>query len=142
MLTLITLLFALLSAALLALAALNIAHTFYRTVAERRREIGILRAVGASARDVRRMLLIEAGAIGLGGGLLGLALARLLALGVDLAAHHFVPDSLFKPDSYFAFGWPIVTGALLCSVIASLGGAWWPARAASRLEPTEALLAP
>jgi hypothetical protein len=137
-----TLLFALVSFAVIAVAAINIAHSFFRAVAERQREIGVLRAVGASARDVLWLVLAEASAIGLAGGLAGLALARLGALALDLASRRLLPDFPFKPDSYFSFDWPILGGALLCSIAACVLGAWWPARAAARLEPAAALAAP
>jgi ABC-type antimicrobial peptide transport system permease subunit len=140
--TLVTLLFALVSGAMVSIAAINIAHSFFRTVAERRRELGVLRAVGASAADVRRLVLGEAAAIGLVGGALGIVLARLFAWLIDLASRRFVPDFPFKPETYFRFGWPLVLAALGCSVLACMAGAWWPARAAARLEPTEALAAP
>jgi putative ABC transport system permease protein len=140
--TLVTLLFALVSAAMVSIAAINIAHSFFRTVAERRRELGVLRAVGASMADVRRMVLGEAAAIGLVGGAAGVIVARLFALAVDLASRKLVPDFPFKPETYFRFGWPLVLGALGCSILACMAGAFWPARAAARLEPTEALAAP
>lgn len=141
-LTLLTLLFALVSIAIVAVAAVNIAHSFFRAVAERKREIGVLRALGASAGDVQRILLAEAAAIGLCGGVVGLLVARLCALAVDAASARFVPDFPFKPDSYFAFDWPIILGAISCAVIACMAGALLPARAAARLDPSEALSSP
>jgi hypothetical protein len=124
------------------LAAVNIAHSFFRQVAERRREIGVLRAVGASSRDVRRLLLTEAAAIGLAGGVLGVILARLAALAIDVASQKWVPDFPFKPDSYFVFDAGIVAAALAVAVAACVLGALWPAQAAARLDPSEALSAP
>ena len=59
--------------------------------------------------------------------------------GIDAASRRWVPDFPFKPDSYFAFGWMLLAGALGCSILACMLGAFWPARAAARLEPTEAL---
>jgi putative ABC transport system permease protein len=141
-LSLLTLLFALVSFAIVSVAAINIAHTFFRAVAERRREIGVLRAIGASSGDVQRVLLAEAAAIGLSGGAAGLVVARLGAWLVDLASQRLAPDFPFKPETWFAFGWPIVAGALGCSIAACLAGAAWPARAAARLDPAEALAAP
>ncbi len=141
-LTLLTLLFSLISAAIVGLATINIAHGFFRQVAERKREIGVLRAVGASAGDVERVLPAEAGAIGLCGGAVGLALAWLSALGCDRLAARLLPDFPFKPDSFFSFGWQLIVGALLCAIFACMAGALWPARAAARLEPTEALSSP
>jgi hypothetical protein len=140
--TLVTLLFALVSFAMVSVAAINIAHSFFRAVAERRRELGVMRAVGATAGDVRAIVLAEAAAIGLGGGAVGVLLARLLAFAIDAASRRFVPDFPFKPDSYFAFDWSLIVGALACSVAACLLGAYLPARAAARLEPTEALASP
>jgi ABC-type antimicrobial peptide transport system permease subunit len=141
-LTLLTLLFTLISIAVVAVAAINIAHGFYRQVAERRREIGVLRAVGASAADVERLLLVEAAAIGLTGAALGLAFAGLAALGVNWAAVRFLPEFPFRPSSWFAFEWRILAGGVLCSVVACTAGALWPARAAARLDPAEALASP
>jgi hypothetical protein len=141
-LTFLTLLFALVSAAIVGVAAVNIAHSFFRQVAERRREIGVLRAVGASARDVRRLVLTEAAAIGLAGGAAGILLARLAALAADAASQRFIPDFPFKPESWFAFDVPIVAGALACAVLACVLGALLPARAAARLDPSEALASP
>lgn len=137
--TLTTLLFALVSFAMVSIAAINIAHSFFRTVAERRRELGVMRSVGASARDIRMLVLAEAACIGLFGGVVGLVLARLGALVIDAASRRWVPDFPFKPDTYFAFGWTLLAGALGCSILACVLGAFWPARAAARLEPTEAL---
>jgi hypothetical protein len=137
--TLVTLLFAMVSFAMVAIAAINIAHSFFRTVAERRRELGVMRSVGASSSDIRALVLAEAACIGLGGGVVGILLAWLGALAIDAASQRWVPDFPFKPDSYFAFGWPLLAGALGCSILACMLGAFWPARAAARLEPTEAL---
>ncbi len=137
--TLVTLLFAMVSFAMVSIAAINIAHSFFRTVAERRRELGVMRSVGASSRDVRLLVLAEAACIGLVGGALGIVVARLLALAIDAASMRWVPDFPFKPDTYFAFGWTLLAGALGCSILACMLGAFLPARAAARLEPTEAL---
>ena len=98
-----------------------------------------MRAVGASARDVRRLVLTEAAAIGLCGGVAGVLLARLAALTVDAASQRWVPDFPFKPESYFSFDVSIVAGALACAVLACVLGAFLPAQAAARLDPSEAL---
>jgi len=70
----------------LLIASLGIANALLAAVRERRREIGILKAVGARDRDVLRTFLIEAGSWGRGGligTVLGLVLARLVAAVVD-----------------------------------------------------------
>jgi ABC-type antimicrobial peptide transport system permease subunit len=76
------------------------------------------------------------------GGILGVILARLAALAVDVASRKWVPDFPFKPDSYFSFDVTILAGALGCAVLACVLGAFFPAQAAARLDPSEALAAP
>ena len=60
----------------LTVAALGIANAMLAAVRERRREIGVIKAIGGRDRDVRRMFLVEAGVLGFAGGVLG-AVGRL-----------------------------------------------------------------
>lgn len=136
---LITALFVLVSLSTLVVAGVNIAHTFFRAIAERRHELGVMRAVGASRADVLLLLLLEAVAVGLCGGVLGVLLARAVGALIDLLSRTALPDFPFKPDSYFWFSPGLLAGLLGFSVGVCLLGAAWPARAAARLSPAEAL---
>jgi putative ABC transport system permease protein len=130
---------ALLSVLIALLAAVNIAHAFYAAVRERRREIGVLRAVGASERDVLRVLLTEAAFVGVAGGVAGLAFGVLASVGIDLVAGRWLPDFPFKPDSFFAWSpWILLLG-LVVALLAAVGGALAPARSAAKSEPAVAL---
>lgn len=129
----------LLSGLIAFLAAVNIAHAFYASVRERRREIGVLRAVGASQGDVMQVLMTEAALVGLAGGLFGLVAGRLSALAIDMLATRALPDFPFKPDSFFVFTPGIVLGGVVVALLSSLGGAFPPARAAAKSEPAQAL---
>jgi putative ABC transport system permease protein len=129
----------LLAALITALAAVNIAQALYASVRERKREIGVLRAVGATQGDVQALFLGEAAAIGLCGGLAGVLLARLAGLLLDYVARTRLPDFPFKPHSFFHFeGWMVAAG-ILVAISAALAGAFLPARAAARLDPAAAL---
>ena len=139
--TLLGLLFALVSLAILIVATLNIAHTFFRAAAERRRELGVLRAVGATAADVRQLLLGEAAAIGVTGGTVGLAVAYFAAAIGDFAARRLIPDFPFKPETFFHFSPTLVAAVLGFAVATCLLGALFPALAAARTEPAAALSA-
>ena len=136
-----TALFVLVSLSTLVVAALNIAHTFFRAIAERRHELGVMRAVGASQADILLLVLGEAGCVGLCGGLVGLLLARLAGLGIDYLSRTALPDFPFKPSSYFWFAPELLLALLLFSVTICLAGALLPARAAARQSPAEALTA-
>jgi ABC-type antimicrobial peptide transport system permease subunit len=122
----------------LAIASLGIANALLAAVRERRREIGILKAVGARDRDVLRTFLIEAGVMGALGGLfgtvLGLALARLVAEVVDryLTSQGLAGVHVGVP---YLFG----LGAILGSIVLALLAGTFPARRAARLPAREAV---
>ncbi len=132
--------FALLSLLIALIATTNVSQAFHAAVRERRREIGVLRALGASARDVQRVLLLEALLIGLGGGLAGLVVGAAGSALTDVAAVRLLPEFPFKPESFFAFPWWLLTGAPVLGIAAALFGAWRPARAAAASEPAVALM--
>jgi len=138
---LMTALFVLVSLSTLVVAVLNVAHTFYRAISERRHELGVMRAVGASQRDLMLLLLGEAACIGLSGGVVGLLTARLAALCIDFLSRTALPDFPFKPQSYFWFSPQLLAALLLFSVTVCLLGALLPARAAAKQSPAEALTA-
>jgi len=136
---LVTLALSLLAALITGLAAVNTMQAFYASVRERTREIGVLRAVGATRSDVAAVVLVEAAATGLAGGLLGIVLARGAAALLDRLASKGLPDFPFKPDSFFDFHAGHMAIGLGIALLAALLGAFLPARAAARLEPAKAL---
>ena len=123
----------------LVLAALNIAHSFVAMLAERRRELGILRAVGASRGDILGVVLLQASFLGAAGGVLGVAAAWLVCTIADASASVLLPDFPFKPKSFFALPSWLALAALLAAVLAACLGAAWPAIRTARLRVTDAL---
>ncbi|MFJ9447938.1 ABC transporter permease [Kitasatospora sp. NPDC101235] len=116
--------------------AFLIVNTFSMLVAQRTREIGLLRAIGGSRRQVNRSVLVEALILGVLGSTLGVAaglgvavgLIKLMnALGMDLKA----ADLQVGPD-VFAAGYAL-------GIVVTLVAAWFPARRASRISPMAAL---
>ncbi len=130
---------ALISLLICGLATLNIALSLGASVRNRMREIGILRAVGATKTDIALLVVGESCAIGLFGGVLGAGLARAAAFAIDQASRTLLPDFPFKPDSFFSFPWWVLAGAVGLGVLASLIGAYPPARGAARLDPARAI---
>lgn len=137
--TIVTLLFLLISFVIIGISAVNIAHTFFMLISDRKREIGILRAVGASRADVRRIILGEAALIGLVGGSLGIVIGVGAAKVIDFFSRRFVPDFPFKPTTYFLFTPALIFGALAFAVAFCVLGAYLPARKAARMQPAQAL---
>jgi putative ABC transport system permease protein len=135
----IRLLFLIISVAILVIAVINIGHNFFIQVSERRREIGIMRAVGATESDVQLIVLGEAAVIGVVGGILGI----LLALGIGTAWNTYaaagIPRFPFKPASWFEFKTWIWGSALGFSTLFCILGGYLPARRAAKMEPAQAL---
>lgn len=129
----------LISLVMIGISAINIAHNFFMQVTERRRELGLLRAVGATSVDVKLIVLGEAGLIGLFGGLLGIALGLGLAALVDYGSVHYIPRFPYKPETWFHFRWWIVLGGLACAAGFAILGGYLPARRASAMQPAQAL---
>jgi len=134
------LLLTIVSLVILLISAINIAHTYYMIISERRRDIGVMRAVGASRWDIRLLFVGEASVLGLVGGSLGLAIGRSLAALVDFISANFVAEFMFKPKTYFDFAWWVWVGAIGFGVLFCLFGTIFPANQAARMEPAHALI--
>ena len=137
----ITIVLMAISFVIVGISAINIAHNFFMQVTDRRREIGVLRAVGAAQVDVLFIVLGEAALIGLIAGVLGSTAAFAGSVLVDWASAALVPDFPFKPKSWFDFEWWIFALGIGFSVLFCVVGGWLPARKAAQMEPASALAA-
>ena len=135
----VTSLFLLISLVIVSISAINIAHSFFMQVSERRRELGLLRAIGATRGDIRGLILGEAALIGIFSGTLGVGCALIAGKVVDWIASAYLPDFPFKPETFFDFTWWIVVGGLAFSVVFCVFGGMLPAGKAARIEPARAL---
>lgn len=130
---------ALVGGVLILVSAAHIMHVFYLVVMVRRREIGVLRAVGARRGDIRALIVAEAAVIGFAAGFLGLVVAVAAGAAVDRFAAGELPDFPFKPESFFAFTPILLASVLALAVIACIVGALPPAYRAASGDPSEAL---
>ncbi|MDG4808106.1 FtsX-like permease family protein [Micromonospora sp. WMMD1120] len=113
-----------------------VASTFALTTAQRRRELGLLRAVGATGRQVRRLVCAEALVVGAGGGLVGL----LTGAGLAPAVGRLLVDAGLEPATFAVryHLWPVAVSLVAGPVIALLA-VWSTSRRAARVRPLEAL---
>ena len=120
--------------------AFLIYNTVTAYVVRRRQQIGIVRAVGASRGMVRTAFLIEGAVFGAFGAIAGLLLGRLLAVGAVEAVGGTV-SSLYVSSTpgEIAFRPGTVATGLVAGLGMSLLSAWWPAREAAGVAPTEAM---
>lgn len=124
----------------LLVAALGVANTMMMAIYERTREIGVLKALGASAREIRRMFTVEAGMIGFIGGVFGLILGMLLGRLVDWIAHRYLlNEGITGVGPLSVVPWWLALGALLFATFIGILAGLYPAARAARLDPVTAL---
>jgi putative ABC transport system permease protein len=123
----------------LTVASLGIVNTLVMAILERRREIGILKALGAADRDVRRLFFVEAGAMGLLGGVLGVALGWLIGRALTIGTNAYLKRQELPAIDISSIHWWMVALAIGVSFFVSLAAGMYPASRAARLNPVEAL---
>ena len=124
----------------LLVASIGIVNTMIMSIYERTREIGVLKAVGASSGDVRLLFVAEAALIGLMGGVVGTIGGWLLGLGLNrgILAYLHWQDIPMTGTFFMITGWLVVLALSFATVVGLLAGLY-PAARAARLDPLEAL---
>jgi putative ABC transport system permease protein len=123
----------------LAVASLGIINTLVMAILERRREIGVLKALGAADRDVRQLFFAEAGVMGLVGGLLGVFLGWSIGRIINFAANVYLSQQNIPPQKLWSVPLWLVGAAIGFSVLVSLAAGLYPAARAAKLDPVQAL---
>ncbi|CAN5654155.1 ABC transporter permease [soil metagenome] len=113
-----------------------ILNTFSMLVAQRTRELALLRAIGASRRQVTRSVLLEALVLGIVGATLGLGFGVLLAVGLRAL---FAVFGLEVPTGALVLAPRTVIASYAVGVLITVVAAYLPARRASRIPPVAAL---
>ncbi|MET9016795.1 ABC transporter permease [Streptomyces olivaceoviridis] len=113
-----------------------IANTFTMLVAQRTRELALLRAVGASRRQVTRSVLIEAFAVGAVAGVTGLAAGVGIGAGLRSLLGSFGAS---MPDGPLVISPGTVATALAVGVLITMLAAWLPGRRAAKIPPVAAM---
>lgn len=122
----------------LIVGAIGIANTMFTSVLEKTKEIGIMKAIGAKNKDILTIFLVNAGMIGLVGGVGGIILGTIgsgligsLASGASGGAGRFFGTTAITPA--------LLIGALLFSIVIGMTAGAIPAYRASKLKPVDAL---
>lgn len=123
----------------LVVASLGIINTMVMSIMERYSEIGIMKAVGASDRDIQKIFFFEASSIGFLGGLFGLGLGWVVSLIINRVVNYFLTKQGLPFIEYFSFPWLLCVGAVLFAVLISLIAGIYPAVRAARVDPVVAL---
>lgn len=117
----------------LVVGGIGIMNTMVMAVMERTREIGVMKAVGATDRQVQGIFIAEAGLFGMVGGIIGAA----VGLGAAFLVSSFADSAGFPlpidPDPF------VIGGAIFFALVVGIISGIYPARRAAKLDPVEAL---
>lgn len=119
----------------LLVGGVGIMNTMYTAVLERTKDIGIMKSIGATNKDVMMIFLLESGMYGLVGGVVGVVSGSLLSLIVAKVASFALGIDYFRAS----ITWWLVVGALLFSFIVGCVSGVLPAKQAASLKPADAL---
>jgi ABC-type lipoprotein release transport system permease subunit len=131
--------FFIMASIIMGIAAVNITHTFLMVIYERKMEIGIIRALGATQWDIRVLFLGESLVIGLAGGALGNGVAYGLSRVADFVANRYIGQFPFQPDTFFHFRAEWLLASVGFAIVFSLVGALFPANRAAAMDPARTL---
>lgn len=123
----------------LLVSAIGIVNTMIMAAYERRREIGVMRATGASRRTILTMFTLEAGLIGFWGGMCGLGVALLLRLVGNQVVNRLMAQQGLSGSDVISYPLWLVTGVVTFTTVLGIIAGVLPAIRAARLDPVEAL---
>jgi putative ABC transport system permease protein len=123
----------------LIVASIGIVNTLVMAILERRREIGIMKAIGASDGDVRKLFFAEAGAMGIAGGIIGVVLGWAIGQVINFGTNIYLKSQSIPPEHFWAVPLWLVAFAIGFACFVSLISGLYPAGRAAKLDPVQAL---
>ncbi|MEY3691604.1 MAG: hypothetical protein RJB57_1260 [Actinomycetota bacterium] len=123
----------------LLVAAIGVINTMVMATLERTREIGIMRAIGATKRTVRRLFTVEAGVLGFMGGVFGVAISFGVAVALNQVLNEQLADSGITDRNIVSIPPHIALIVLAATTLIGMIAGRLPARRAANLDPVEAL---
>ncbi|MBI3573045.1 MAG: ABC transporter permease [Candidatus Kerfeldbacteria bacterium] len=139
-LTMVGIVLALIGGISLFVAAIGIINTMIMATFERVREIGVMRACGATRSTIRKLFTFEAGLLGFWGGVFGLLISLGLGQIARFIVNHFHASLGNIPiEKIGTFPWWLIVGVIVFTSLLGMAAGLYPAIRASRMNPVEAL---
>jgi putative ABC transport system permease protein len=123
----------------LAVATLGIVNTLVMAILERRREIGVLKALGAADSDVQQLFFVEAGVMGFFGGISGVLFGWCIGRALTFGTNVYLQRQNLNPIELSSVPWWLVLSAIAFAILVSLAAGLYPASRAAKLNPVDAL---
>ncbi len=124
---------------IMAMAAIAIMSTFLATISERAKEIGLFRSLGATKGHIKKLILTEAGIMGITGSLLGIVLGIIAGTVINKMGIEELDYTTLDSTKLVLFDYKIIIYSIIFGILLSLVSAYIPARKASSTAPIEAL---
>ena len=118
-------------------AAIGIANTMMMSIYERTKEIGVIKVLGCSLRNIKQMFLLEAGFIGFIGGVVGNILSFMMSFAINVVTGHGSMMGMDGNISYIPL-W-LVGASMVFAVFVGMAAGYFPAVRATKLSPLEAI---
>jgi putative ABC transport system permease protein len=123
----------------LAVATLGIVNTLVMAILERRREIGVLKALGAADSDVQQLFFVEAGVMGFFGGIFGVLFGWVIGRALTFGTNIYLKRQGLNPIDITSVPWWLIISAIAFAILVSLAAGLYPASRAAKLNPVDAL---
>ncbi|PWB73801.1 hypothetical protein C3F09_04880 [candidate division GN15 bacterium] len=120
-------------------ASLGIVNTMVMSILERRREIGVLKSLGADDRHIRILFLVESGVIGAVGSVVGILVGWGVTRIASVIIKQFMMKSGVGPIELFALPLWLILTAVAVGIVVSVAAGYYPASRAAKVDPVEAL---
>lgn len=120
-------------------ATIAIISTFLATIAERTKEIGLFRALGATKSYIKKLILAEAGIIGFFGSTIGIITGILASTLIDHFGLKQLEKTTFTADTLFMITPTLITITIIFGTLLAILSAYFPAQKASKINPIKAL---
>ena len=120
-------------------SSLGIVNTMLMSITERRREIGIMKSLGADETEIKVLFLVESGIIGTIGSLLGILLGWAVSRLISMAAQTYMAERGADPIELFSLPLWLIGASIALGLAVSLVAGYLPASRAAKIDPVQAL---
>lgn len=123
----------------IAVSVFGIINTMTMAIYERRKEIGIMKAIGATHWQIKLIFYIESGITGAIGGIIGAVAGYWVAKSASITVRNQLAHIINTQSDFFVFSWQLAGAAVAIATAATIAAAIYPAIKAARIDPLEAL---
>ncbi|MCQ2973824.1 MAG: ABC transporter permease [Bacteroidales bacterium] len=117
----------------------GIINTMLMSIYERRKEIGIMKAIGATKRQIKLIFYIESSIIGFIGGIFGVLFGCVASGGASAIAGEQIGNLLTPGSNFFDFNWKLAVASIIFATIITIIASIYPSRKAAKIDPLIAL---